>query len=100
MRFRTGIVEALFRAQQILHAPVVISGVTYELKSLAFSGRDDTLWGAGTACALKPVNPTHLSLPSPSRHIYKSLTIAVAFSGSSAFDRVWQGSIKVDGTFA
>jgi hypothetical protein len=39
-------------------------------------------------------------LPSPSRHIYKSLTIAVAFHGSAAFDRVWQHSIKVDGTFA
>jgi hypothetical protein len=39
-------------------------------------------------------------LPSPSRHIYEPLTIAVAFHGSSAFDRVWQGSIKVDGTFA
>jgi hypothetical protein len=39
-------------------------------------------------------------LPSPSRHIYKPLTIAVAFHGLSAFDRVWQGSIKVDGTFA
>jgi hypothetical protein len=40
------------------------------------------------------------ALPSPSRHIYKPLTIAVAFHGLSAFDRVWQGSIKVDGTFA
>jgi hypothetical protein len=39
-------------------------------------------------------------LPSPSRHIYKSLTIAVAFSRLSAFDRVWQHPIKVDGTFA
>jgi hypothetical protein len=39
-------------------------------------------------------------LPSPSRHIYKPLTIAVAFHGLSAFDRVRQGSIKVDGTFA
>jgi hypothetical protein len=39
-------------------------------------------------------------LPSPSRHIYKPLTIAVAFHGLSAFDRLWQGSIKVDGTFA
>jgi hypothetical protein len=41
-----------------------------------------------------------MRLPSPSRHIYKPLTIAVAFHGLSAFDRVWQGSIKVDGTFA
>jgi hypothetical protein len=41
-----------------------------------------------------------MRLPSPSRHIYKPLTIAVAFRGSLAFDRVWQGSIKVDGTFA
>jgi hypothetical protein len=40
-----------------------------------------------------------LGLPSPSRHIYKSLTIAVAFHGLSAFERVRQGSIKVDGTF-
>jgi hypothetical protein len=39
-------------------------------------------------------------LLSPSRHIYKPLTIAVAFQGLSAFDRIWQGSIKVDGTFA
>jgi hypothetical protein len=42
----------------------------------------------------------HLRLPSPSRHIYKPLTIAVAFRRSAAFERVWQGSIKVDGTFA
>jgi hypothetical protein len=41
-----------------------------------------------------------MRLPSPSRHIYKPLTIAVAFRRSAAFDRVWQGSIKVDGTFA
>jgi hypothetical protein len=40
------------------------------------------------------------ALPSPSRHIYKSLTIAVAFRRLSAFDRVWQHPIKVDGTFA
>ena len=39
-------------------------------------------------------------LPSPSRHIYNSLTTAVAFAGLSAFDRVWQHPIKVDGTFA
>jgi hypothetical protein len=39
-------------------------------------------------------------MPSPSRHIYKPLTIAVAFSGLLAFDRVWQPPIKVDGTFA
>jgi hypothetical protein len=38
-------------------------------------------------------------LPSPSRHIYKSLTIAVAFRRLGAFDRVWQHPIKVDGTF-
>jgi hypothetical protein len=37
---------------------------------------------------------------SPSRHIYKSLTIAVAFRRLLAFDRVWQHLIKVDGTFA
>jgi hypothetical protein len=41
-----------------------------------------------------------LRLPSPSRHIYKPLTIAVAFGGLPAFDRVWQHPIKVDGTFA
>jgi hypothetical protein len=40
------------------------------------------------------------ALPSPSRHIYKSLTIAVAFRRLSAFDRVWKHPIKVDGTFA
>jgi hypothetical protein len=39
-------------------------------------------------------------LLSPSRHIYKPLTITVAFWGLSAFDRVWQDLIKVDGTFA
>jgi hypothetical protein len=39
-------------------------------------------------------------LPSPSRHIYKSLTIAVAFRRLSAFDRVWKDHVKVDGTFA
>jgi hypothetical protein len=38
--------------------------------------------------------------PSPSRHNYKSLTIAIAFHRSLAFDRVWQHPIKVDGTFA
>ena len=38
--------------------------------------------------------------PSPSRHIYKSLTITVAFRRLPAFDRVWQHPIKVDGTFA
>jgi hypothetical protein len=40
------------------------------------------------------------ALPSPSRHIYKSLTIAVAFHDLVAFDRAWQHPIKVDGTFA
>ncbi len=39
-------------------------------------------------------------LPSPSRHIYNPLTIAVAFRRLVAFDRVWQRPIKVDGTFA
>jgi hypothetical protein len=39
-------------------------------------------------------------LPSPSRHIYNPLTIAVAFRPLLAFDRVWQHPIKVDGTFA
>ena len=38
-------------------------------------------------------------LPSPSRHIYNPLTITVAFGRFSAFDRVWQHPIKVDGTF-
>jgi hypothetical protein len=41
-----------------------------------------------------------IGLPSPSRHIYNPLTIAVAFRRSSAFDRGWQHPIKVDGTFA
>ena len=40
------------------------------------------------------------ALPSPSRHIYNPLTIAVAFRRLLAFDRVWQHLIKVDGTFA
>ena len=53
--------------------------------------------GAG---APKAMIPASARLPSPSRHIYKSLTIVVAFRGLSAFDRVWQHSIKVDGTFA
>jgi hypothetical protein len=39
-------------------------------------------------------------LLSPSRHIYKPLTITVAFGCLLAFDRVWQHPIKVDGTFA
>jgi hypothetical protein len=39
-------------------------------------------------------------LPSPSRHIYNGLTMAVAFRRSVAFDRLWQDLIKVDGTFA
>jgi hypothetical protein len=39
-------------------------------------------------------------LPSPSRHIYKRLTIAIAFRRSLAFDPGWQDLIKVDGTFA
>ena len=54
-------------------------------------------------CPDKAPNPVIWAgarLPSPSRHIYKPLTIAVAFHGLSAFDRVRQGSIKVDGTFA
>ena len=39
-----------------------------------------------------------LALPSPSRHIYKSLTIAVAFRGFAAFEGSLQHPIKVDGT--
>jgi hypothetical protein len=39
-------------------------------------------------------------LPSPSRHIYNSLTITVAFRRLPAFDRLRQHPIKVDGTFA
>jgi hypothetical protein len=39
-------------------------------------------------------------LPSPSRHIYNPLTMTFAFRWLGAFDRLWQGSIKVDGTFA
>jgi hypothetical protein len=46
------------------------------------------------------VDAVGIGLPSPSRHIYNPLTIAVAFRGSGAFDRVWQHPIKVDGTFA
>jgi hypothetical protein len=42
----------------------------------------------------------HLRLPSPSRHIYNSLTIAGAFRRLPAFDRPRQYPIKVDGTFA
>jgi hypothetical protein len=38
--------------------------------------------------------------PSPSRHIYNPLTIAIAFARLVAFDRVWQHLVKVDGTFA
>jgi hypothetical protein len=38
-------------------------------------------------------------LSSPSRHIYKSLTIVIAFRHLFAFDRIRQRSIKVDGTF-
>jgi hypothetical protein len=39
-------------------------------------------------------------LPSPSRHIYKSLTIAVAFRRFTAFEGILQHPIKVDGTSA
>jgi hypothetical protein len=39
-------------------------------------------------------------LPSPSRHIYNPLTMAGAFRWLGAFDRLEQGSVKVDGTFA
>ena len=39
-------------------------------------------------------------VPSPWRHIYKSLTIAIAFRRLTAFDAVAQHLIKVDGTFA
>jgi len=39
-------------------------------------------------------------LLSPSRHIYKPLTIAFAFPRLLAFGRFWQHLIKVDGTFA
>jgi hypothetical protein len=44
--------------------------------------------------------PAQRGLPSPSRHIYNPLTIAVAFRRSVAFDWAWQDLIKVDGTFA
>jgi hypothetical protein len=44
--------------------------------------------------------PGHGRLPSPLRHIYNPLTIAVAFRVSLAFDGVRQDLIKVDGTFA
>jgi hypothetical protein len=47
-----------------------------------------------------PPFPPPGGLPSPSRHIYNGLTIAVAFRRRSAFDGVWQLLIKVDGTFA
>ena len=49
---------------------------------------------------LKPPISADARLPSPSRHIYNPLTIAVAFRRLPAFDRVWQHPIKVDGTFA
>jgi hypothetical protein len=54
----------------------------------------------GFGSALKWWSGRPMRLPSPSRHIYKALTIAVAFGRLSAFDRVWQHPIKVDGTFA
>jgi len=47
-----------------------------------------------------PSFPGHVRLPSPSRHIYNGLTIAVAFRRLSTFDGGWQLAIKVDGTFA
>jgi hypothetical protein len=40
------------------------------------------------------------TLLSPSRHIYKSLTIAVAFRRFPAFEGILQHPIKVDGTSA
>jgi hypothetical protein len=54
----------------------------------------------GVGSTLKSGAGRSIGLPSPSRHIYNPLTIAVAFRRSSAFGRVWQPLIKVDGTFA
>jgi hypothetical protein len=55
----------------------------------------------GALCSrIRESKPERASRPSPSRHNYKSLTIAIAFHRSLAFDRVWQHPIKVDGTFA
>jgi hypothetical protein len=47
-----------------------------------------------------PIVVEQVGLPSPLRHIYNPLTIAVAFRRSGAFERVRQHPIKVDGTFA
>src|SRR6185312_15673223 len=44
-------------------------------------------------------NVPRCRLPSPSRHIYNSLTIIVAFRRLGAFDWARQRPIKVDGTF-
>ena len=60
----------------------------------------DQMLQIGFGSALKWWSGRPIGLPSPSRHIYNPLTIAVAFRRSSAFDRVWQHPIKVDGTFA
>jgi hypothetical protein len=54
----------------------------------------------GFGSAQKPAIRGASRLPSPSRHIYKALTITVAFRRLLAFDRLWQHPIKVDGTFA
>jgi hypothetical protein len=53
--------------------------------------------GAGFGTAKEHLGRT--PMPPPSRHIYKPLTITVAFHGLLAFDRAWQHPIKVDGTF-
>jgi hypothetical protein len=55
-------------------------------------------------CAQIPANAGGFAgwrgLPSPSCHIYNPLTMTVAFRWLGAFDRLRQGSVKVDGTFA
>jgi hypothetical protein len=58
---------------------------------------------AGNAAELQPADNADCGFgrsPSPWRHIYKSLTIAIAFPHLAAFDAVRQHLIKVDGTFA
>jgi hypothetical protein len=57
-------------------------------------------WPAEIGAEMTTQRIIQAALPSPSRHIYNPLTIAIAFRRSGAFDRPWQHPVKVDGTFA
>jgi hypothetical protein len=69
-------------------------------RSPASSGSSANAGESGTKIGAEDLREVGGVLASPSRHIYKPLTIAVAFRRLGAFDRLWQHLIKVDGTFA